>query len=51
MKQRCWVHLLRDLKALVEKNPDMPEISAWVKAVRDVYDRAKEAAKGQIHGA
>jgi len=27
MKQRCWVHLLRDLEALEEKNPDMPEIS------------------------
>ena len=46
MKQRCWVHLLRDLKALVEKNPDMPAVSGWVKTVRDVYDRAKEAAKG-----
>jgi transposase len=29
MKQRCWVHLLRNLKALVEKNPDMPAVSGW----------------------
>lgn len=46
MKQRCWVHLLRDLKALVEKNPDLPGISVWVNAVKDLYHRAKEAARG-----
>ena len=42
IKQRCWDHLLRDLKLLVEKNPDMPEISVWVESVTDVYHRAKE---------
>lgn len=44
VKQRCWIHLLRDLKALVEKNPDMPEIAVWVDAVNDLYNRAKVAA-------
>jgi len=43
VKQRCWVHLCRDLKALVEKNPDLPEVAVWVKAVTDVYHRAKES--------
>ena len=43
IKQRCWVHLLRDLRLLVEKNPDMPQISAWVDSVRDVYHRAKDS--------
>lgn len=44
VKQRCWVHLLRDLKALVDKNPDRPETAEWVEKVVDVYERAKEAA-------
>ena len=42
-KQRCWVHLARDLKALVEKNPDLPELARWVESVMDVYHRAKES--------
>lgn len=41
VKQRCWVHLGRDLKALVEKNPDLPDVAVWVNAVMDVYHRAK----------
>lgn len=42
LKQRCWVHLMRDLEALVEKNPDLPEIAAWVEMVAAVYHRAKK---------
>ena len=42
IKQRCWVHLLRDLKQLVEKNPDLPQIAMWVEKVADVYHRAKQ---------
>lgn len=45
IKQRCWVHLGRDLKTLVEKNPDLPKIAAWVDAVMDVYHRAKDSTK------
>ncbi len=41
-KQRCWVHLIRDLKALVEKNPDLPDVAAWYPLVKDVYERAKD---------
>lgn len=43
LKQRCWVHLARDLKALVEKNPDLPKTAAWVEAVMGVYHRAKDS--------
>jgi uncharacterized coiled-coil protein SlyX len=43
VKQRCWVHLARDLKSLVEKNPDLPEMAGWVESVMDVYHRAKES--------
>jgi transposase len=45
VKQRCWVHLDRDLKALVEKNPDLPELAEWVDTVMDVYYRAKETTE------
>ncbi len=51
LKQRCWVHLLRDLRQLVEKNPDKPEISGWVDAVGHIYRRAKEAAGGKHNDA
>jgi transposase len=44
-KQRCWVHLMRDLEALVEKNPDLPEMAVWVESVMDVYYRAKETTQ------
>jgi hypothetical protein len=46
-KQRCWVHLCRDLNALVEKNPDLPEIASWVESVVSVYHRAKESVKAE----
>lgn len=45
IKQRCWVHLLRDLKLLVEKNPDLPHTAVWVDKVADVYHRAKESTR------
>jgi transposase len=45
VKQRCWVHLGRDLKALVEKNPDLPAVAAWVESVMSVYYRAKDCVE------
>jgi len=47
-KQRCWVHLGRDLKQLPERNPDMPEVTGWVDAVMGVYHRAKGTVKRQL---
>jgi hypothetical protein len=47
-KQRCWVHLGRDLATLVEKCPDMPEVAAWAEGVMDVYHRAKETTKREL---
>lgn len=47
IKQRCWVHLLRDLKLLVEKNPDLPQIAVWVERIADVYHRAKETTEAK----
>jgi transposase len=44
VKQRCWVHLLRDLKALVEKHPDNNSVALWASQVKAIYEEAKEAA-------
>jgi transposase len=41
IKQRCWVHFLRDLKALAEKHAANASVVAWVVSVKDVYYRAK----------
>ena len=46
-KQRCWVHLCRDLNALVEKNSDLPEVASWVESVVQVYRRAKESVNAE----
>lgn len=39
--QRCWVHLIRDLKELAELNADRPDTLAWVEAVLSLYREAK----------
>lgn len=45
IKQRCWVHLGRDLDVLVDKNQDLPELKAWVESVKALYYRAKDTTK------
>lgn len=38
--ERCWVHLIRDLKELAELNADRPDTLAWVEAVLALYGKA-----------
>jgi transposase len=38
--QRCWVHLLRDVRELKRLYPT-PGVLEWAKKLRDLYDRAK----------
>jgi hypothetical protein len=38
--QRCWVHLLRLLHTLKERQPQDWTVQAWARAVRRLYDRA-----------
>jgi transposase len=40
LHQRCWVHLLRDVRELKEKCPT-DGVLGWAKRLRDLYDRAK----------
>lgn len=44
VKQRCWVHLLRDLKELACKHAGDKSVQRWVKTVKRVYYRAKKVA-------
>jgi transposase len=39
--QRCWVHLLGDLHDLKQMHPSEGSVGEWVKAVRGVYEEAK----------
>jgi len=39
--QRCWVHLLRDLRALKEAHTDEAVIVQWAQDVRALYDEAQ----------
>jgi hypothetical protein len=38
--QRCWVHYLRDIHKLKDKDPNDTEVWEWAKAVKDVSDHA-----------
>ena len=41
LKQRCWVHLLRDINELEALSPQDMGLALWATAVRQLYDRAK----------
>ena len=44
-KQRCWAHLLRDMKKLVEKDASASE---WADMVNDIYKAAKKASRRRV---
>lgn len=46
VKQRCWVHLLRDLKALVDKHPNNKSVTRWVGSIKHIYEQARAASTG-----
>jgi len=39
-QQRCWAHLVRELRALVHEYGEQPETVAWVEGILGVYDQA-----------
>jgi transposase len=41
LKQRCWVHLLRDIHDLTVAYPDDRGLRRWAKRVRAVYEAAR----------
>ena len=46
-KQRCWVHLLRDIHDLKVLYPKDRKLAQWADAVHEIYDRAKASAHPQ----
>lgn len=40
--QRCWVHLVRDIRELQELYPKHQALNHWAKSVIDLYQRAKD---------
>lgn len=40
-KQKCWAHILRDLKNLREKEPTNLEIAYFASRLKDFFDRGK----------
>ena len=51
LKQRCWVHLLRDIHELKALYPEDRGLVRWAGAVRQVYDRAKAYAEAGVQPA
>jgi transposase len=45
LKQRCWVHLLRDIHDLTAAYPDDPRLRSWAQQVRAVFDAATAVAE------
>ena len=44
-KQRCWAHLLRDVKKLAELDPT---VAGWSDMVNDIFKAAKKAARRKV---
>lgn len=44
-KQKCWTHLLRELRELKKKYPGRLEIVSFSKRIRRFYERAEELKK------
>ena len=51
LKQRCWVHLLRDIHELKALYPEDTGLARWAEAVRRLYDRAKAYAEAGVQPA
>jgi len=40
--QRCWVHLMRDIKKLTENNPRNKKLGIWARKIKRLYKKAKD---------
>ncbi len=48
--QRCWVHLLRDLHDLKEKQAKQEEVVRWAKAVKALYEQGVAIKEAELTG-
>ena len=49
MNQRCWVHLLRDLKKLGQLHPDDKSVQDWIKQIIVLYRQAMLYQRECLH--
>jgi hypothetical protein len=50
-KQRCWVHLLRDVQALRQQHPADAALAEWASELHSLYERGRAGATGPTPGA
>jgi hypothetical protein len=48
VKQRCWVHLLRDLKHLQQNHLGNCSVGQWVDHIKSIYEEAKAVARSDL---
>ena len=51
LKQRCWVHLMRDIHELKALYPADTDLARWAEAVRQLYGKAKACAAADFRPA
>ncbi len=49
-KQRCWVHLLRDVQTLCQQHPDDAALVAWATRLHALFERGRAGAAGPTPG-
>jgi transposase len=49
-KQRCWVHLLRDVHVLRQQHPDDAALAAWASKLHRLDERGRAGATGPTLG-
>jgi hypothetical protein len=45
LKQKCWAHLLRDVRELAEKKHPPPEATPFYKELRQIYINARDVVE------
>ena len=49
-KQKCWAHILRDLKNLLEKNPKNLEIQYFSSRMKNFFEKGKKLREEKAQG-
>jgi transposase len=49
-KQKCWAHILRDLKNLREKDPSNLEIQYFASRLKNFFERGKQLREDKVVG-
>lgn len=50
LKQKCWVHVLRDLRVLAEKEPEDIEVQYFLSKMKGFFNRGKQLREDKANG-